>query len=355
MSERVLVTGGAGFIGRHVCMELLAEGYEVRAYDALVQQVHGFQKHELDAEIDLRVGDVRDGHRLRAALSGVDAVVHLAAQVGVGQSMYQPHEYIDANVRGTAVLWDALFSSGLALTRKLVVASSMSIYGEGGPGRVSESRAPDPRSVYALTKYDQERLCLLMGYAYDFPVTALRFFNVYGPGQALANPYTGVMAIFGTQLLNGHRPYVYEDGHQTRDFVHVVDVARAVRCALKHPESNGEAINVGTGRALEVGELAKALAFAMDIGLQPEISGRYRFGDIRHCVADTTKAHLLLDWEAQVSLADGLRDLAKWISVQEAPSNVDGANAELKSRGLLRPVEPEPDEPGLGSPADLAS
>src|SRR4051812_28302928 len=247
MNDRVLITGGAGFIGSHLADELLRSGYRVRALDNLSPQVHGQHMKRpayLDDDVELVVGDVRDRDGIRRALDGVDIVYHFASMVGVGQSMYQIERYTDVNSRGTATLLEALVERPVG---KLVVASSMSIYGEGcyrGPdGRsieavertreqlvradweprgpdgepltpiaTPESKRPTLASVYALSKYDQERLCLMIGEAYNIPTAALRFFNVYGPRQALSNPYTGVLAIFASRLLNGNRPAIFEDG-----------------------------------------------------------------------------------------------------------------------------------------------
>src|SRR6059058_49985 len=254
MSESILITGGAGFIGSHLADRLLRAGHRVRALDNLTPQVHGDSgpPDYLSDEVELIAGDIRDRDAVRRALDGIDSVVHLAARVGVGQSMYEIAAYTSENSAGTAVLLEALLDRPV---RKLVVASSMSIYGEGaygpvqpaprtreqleldqwdpvGPGGASveplptpESKQPDLSSVYALTKYDQERLCLLLGEAYAIPTVALRFFNIYGPYQALSNPYTGVLAIFAARLLNQRRPLVFEDGEQRRDFVSVHDVA----------------------------------------------------------------------------------------------------------------------------------
>jgi dTDP-L-rhamnose 4-epimerase len=317
MAERVLVTGGGGFIGSHLADELLRAGHSVRVLDSLVEQVHGDSQRPayLAEEAELIAGDVRNAEVVRGALEGVESVVHLAARVGVGPSMYEPAEYAAANTAGTGVLLEALLDHPV---RKLVVASSMSIYGEGayepapatertreqlqrgeweprGPGGeqlepvpTPETKRPSLASVYALTKYDQERLCLLHGAAYGVPAVALRFFNVYGPRQSLSNPYTGVLAIFASRLLNDHAPVVYEDGGQRRDFVHVADVARACRLALAQDGADGQAVNVGSGQSASVLEIAGALAQLLGKQIEPELSGKFRAGDIRHCFADVT-------------------------------------------------------------------
>jgi dTDP-L-rhamnose 4-epimerase len=361
----LLLTGGAGFIGSHLANELVRQGHEVRALDPLVDQVHtGADRPEhLSEDVELIVGDVRDGALVRKALDGVDAVVHLAARVGVGQSMYEIDEYVSANTHGTAVLLEALLDRPV---RKLVVASSMSVYGEGlyEPAAAVERRLGDlearrweprgaggeeltPRptsegktcansSVYALTKYDQERLCLVFGAAYDVPTVALRFFNVYGPHQALSNPYTGALAIFASRLINGRPPLVYEDGEQRRDFVNVQDVVRAVALALARDDADGLPVNIGSGRSVSINEIARKLAHVLGSEIEPEVTGTFRAGDIRHCFADIGRARGLLGYQPQVSLAEGISELAQWLETQTAVDRVDGAAAELVSRGLAR-------------------
>ena len=306
---------------------------------------------------------MRDADAVRAALDRVDAVVHLAARVGVGQSMYEIAEYVSVNAHGTAVLLEELTA---APVEKLVVASSMSIYGEGlywpvqpreravadlearrweptGPAgervvpmETPETKQPATSSVYALTKYDQERLCLVLGDARRIPCVALRFFNVYGPFQALSNPYTGVLAIFAARLLNGRPPLVFEDGLQRRDFVNVHDVARACRLALERDGADGLAVNVGSGSSVTVLEVAERLAAVLGRSIEPELTGMYRAGDIRHCVADPTLARDCLGFEADVSLDDGLEELAGWLETQTAVDGVEEARAELLTRGLAR-------------------
>ena len=370
MGELILITGGAGFIGSHLADELLAQGHRVRALDSLVEQVHGpaARPTYLDPDVELVVGDVRDADAVGRALHGVDSVVHLAARVGVGQSMYELAEYAGANTSGTAVLLQAILDRPV---RKLLVASSMSVYGEGAyiardgqsvaarertpeqladsvwdplddvgrpllPVATPETKQPALSSVYALTKYDQERLCLIFGAAYTIPTVALRFFNTYGPRQALSNPYTGVLAIFASRLLNDRPPFVFEDGHQRRDFVSVRDVARACRLALEQDGADGRAVNVGTGRDVSVLEIAAKLADVLDTDVEPEVTGKYRAGDVRHCYADVSLARELLGYEAQVDLEDGMAELAGWLEGQVADDRVDSATAELAARGLTR-------------------
>ncbi len=371
MGGRVLITGGAGFIGSHVADELLVHGYRVRILDALSPQIHaGFESWPdyLAAAVEPLEGDVRDPDTVRLALQGVDAVVHLAAMVGVGQSMYQVTDYVAVNDLGTAVLLQALIERPVA---RLVVASSMSIYGEGlyrdfdgrlvdhaarsltqlkrgrwealdADGRpleplpTPEAKRPALASIYALSKYVQERMCLVVGEAYRMPTVALRFFNVFGPRQALSNPYTGVLAIFAARLLNGNSPLIFEDGLQRRDFVDVRDVARACRLALEAEGAAGHAINVGSGRSYTVREIALRLSRLLGRpDIQPEITGRFRAGDIRHCFADLALAGELLGYRCEIDLDRGLATLADWLSSQIAVDNVDQATQELAVRGLV--------------------
>jgi len=352
MGELVLITGGAGFIGSHLADTLLASGYRVRALDNLTEQVHEGRARPsyLSSEVDLVVGDVRDATAVGRALEGADAVVHLAARVGVGQSMYEPAEYTSTNELGTAVLCEALAERPV---RKLLVASSMSVYGEGtGPARTREqlergdwepaggfvptpeTKQPELASVYALSKFQQERLCLLFGSAYGVPTVALRLFNTYGPRQALSNPYTGVLAIFASRLLNGRPPLIFEDGLQRRDFVSVHDVAEAFALALDSPAADGRVLNVGSGSSVTVLELAERLAAVMGVDIRPEATGRYRVGDIRHCFADISLARELLGYEPRVELEDGVAELVEWLAGQPAVDRVDAAAEELSSRGL---------------------
>jgi len=370
MSKHVLITGGAGFIGSHLGDALLARGHRVRVLDNLSPQVHGEDAGRpgyLDDDIELQAGDVRDPEAVRRALDGIDVVYHLAAMVGVGQSMYQVADYTGVNGLGTAVLLEALIERPV---ERLVVASSMSIYGEGlyrtaagevvhggdrtleqlragewelrgsdggvlQPLATPETKAPSLSSVYALSKYDQERLCLMIGRAYGIPAVALRFFNVYGPRQALSNPYTGVLAIFAARLMNGNAPLIFEDGLQRRDFVSVYDVAQACVRALDADAAVGASINVGSGSAYTVREIAARLGQVMGRGdVAAGITGRYRVGDIRHCFADITRARELLGYEPGIVLEDGLLELASWLDGQQAVDRVDQASRELAARGL---------------------
>jgi dTDP-L-rhamnose 4-epimerase len=370
MSNHILITGGAGFIGSHLADALLARGHRVRVLDNLSPQVHGAVEGRpdyRDPEVELVRGDVRDPDAVRRALQGIDVVYHLAAAVGVGQSMYQIAQYTAVNNLGTAVLLEILAEQPVS---RLIVASSMSLYGEGlyrcpdgstcmgeerdlaqlragdwevrnqrgevlVPVATPETKLPSLASVYALSKFDQERMCLLIGRAYGIPTTALRFFNVFGTRQALSNPYTGVLAIFAARLLNDKPPTVFEDGRQRRDFVSVYDVARACCLTLDHPSASGGVFNVGSGRSYTISEIAERLARVMGKEyIQPELTGKYRMGDIRHCFADISLARSMLGYEPEVELERGLEELAGWLEGQVATDRVEQASAELAARGL---------------------
>lgn len=368
---RVLITGGAGFIGSHLADALLARGYRVRVLDNLAEQVHdsraAFPAY-LSPGVETIHGDVRSKADVGRALVDVDAVVHLAAAVGVGQSMYEIEAYTDVNNRGTAVLLEALVRRP---PRKLLVASSMSIYGEGlcrsrdgrtcvpqprsaaqlaagcwelldergqvlEPLPTPESKAACPESIYALSKYDQEVMCRLFGRSYGVPVVALRFFNVYGERQALTNPYTGVLAIFAARYLNGKRPVIFEDGRQRRDFVHVRDLVQACVLALEKPEAHDAVLNIGSGRACSVLEVAARLGDVLGRAeLVPQVCGRYRAGDIRHCFADISRARAVLGYEPRVALEEGLAELGGWLRGQVIQDRSDDAASELTRRGLV--------------------
>jgi dTDP-L-rhamnose 4-epimerase len=370
MSETILVTGGAGFIGSHLADELLNSGYRVRVLDNLSAQVHGNSAERpeyLSGDVELIKGDVREPATVERALKGVYGIFHFAAMVGVGQSMYQIADYTAVNNGGTAVLLQALVDQPV---EKLIVASSMSLYGEGlyrtregelvagterslpqlkardweihgengetlTPAPTPESKLPTLASIYALSKFDQERMCLLMGRAYGIPTVALRFFNVYGTRQALSNPYTGVMAIFASRLMNAKPPMIFEDGLQQRDFVSVRDVAQACRLALETEESAGRVFNIGSGNHYTIRELAERIAGVMGKEyLEPEITGKYRVGDVRHCFADISLAKSILHYEPKVGIEEGLEELVEWLEGQRAVDRVEQASAELSARGL---------------------
>lgn len=371
MNSNVLITGGAGFVGSHLADALLRAGYGVRVLDSLTDQVHqGRPPSYLSPEVELIVGDVRNPEAVRRALSGVDVVFHFAAAVGVGQSMYEISRYIGVNTQGTAELLQAILDSRHA-PEKLIVASSMSIYGEGQylcsecgceatprvrsleqlktgswelqcsrcggllkPVPTREDKYSDTNSIYALSKRDQEEMCLMYGRTYGLPVTALRFFNIYGARQALSNPYTGVAAVFAARLTNGQPPLIFEDGEQMRDFVSIHDIVRANMLAMKRPESHGEVINVGCGKAISVTRVAMLLAKALGKDIPPIVTRKYRSGDIRHCYADVSKARHLLGYEPQVTHEEGFSELAVWLAEQRAEDKSQTMLNELVAYGL---------------------
>jgi dTDP-L-rhamnose 4-epimerase len=371
---KVLITGGGGFIGSHLADRLLAEGHEVRALDNLDPQVHpnGERPDYLDSEVELQAGDVRDRAAVRRALDGVDAVVHFAAAVGVGQSMYEIERYTSINAIGAAVVLEEALERRNSI-RKLLVASSMSIYGEGQyrnpktgesgiapwirpeqqlmarewevladdgtplePEPTSETKPLRPTSIYAINKRDHEEMFLAVGAAYGIPAVALRFFNVYGERQALSNPYTGAAAIFSSRLLNDRAPLVFEDGRQTRDFIDVRDIARCCALALTEEGADGRTLNVGTGRPTSIASVAETIARGLGKEIEPELVGKYRAGDIRHCYADPSLAQQLLGFRAEIAFEAGMQDLLEWLEGREAEDSVDVAREALVARGLAR-------------------
>jgi len=374
MTEKILVTGGAGFIGSFLVDALVERGHDVRVYDALVPQVHGPAQDIPDYAnpgAHFVQGDVRDRDALARTLEGVDVVYHLAAAVGVGQSMYQIQYYTEANTLGGAVLLDLLANTRHNV-RKMIVASSMSIYGEGKytcsehgavyPKLRGEAQLRDrdwemkcphcgqdvrsvptdedkplyPTSIYAITKRDHEEMFLNMGLAYGIPAVALRFFNAYGPRQALSNPYTGVMAIFSGRLLNHQPPVIYEDGQQMRDFTHVSDIVQGLLLAMDRPEADYEVFNLGTGVPTSIGQVARLLIKHLaDDDIEPQILNQFRAGDIRHCYADLAKARALLGFEPHISLEDGLGDLLDWVKEQTAVDRFDQVEKELAAKSLV--------------------
>jgi dTDP-L-rhamnose 4-epimerase len=371
---KILVTGGAGFIGSYLVDALVAKGRDVRVFDNLEAQVHGAGRQVpeyLNPRAELIIGDVRDRSALKGALEGVDVVFHYAAAVGVGQSMYEIRRYVEANTLGGATLLDILANERPAV-RKLIVASSMSIYGEGKyecgkcgvaypqlrgddqlrerkwemlcpscgremqPLPTDEGKPLFPTSIYAVTKRDHEEMFLCFGRAYGIPTVALRLFNVYGPRQALSNPYTGVAAIFSSRLLNGQPPVIYEDGQQSRDFVHVDDVVRASLLAMERDEADYEVFNVGTGRSVTILEIARMLIDSLADGkIEPQIVGEYRRGDIRHCFADIGKIRDRLGFAPQVRFEEGVSDLTGWVREQEAADRFHEVDRELKDKELI--------------------
>ncbi len=372
MVKTVLVTGGAGFIGSHLVDALLADGQNVVVIDALVPQVHGDDVRKpryLPRNVPFIRADLCDSAQWEHVLADVDAVVHLAAEVGVGQSMYEIVRYVRGNSLATAVLLEKLLPHRERI-EKMVVASSMSIYGEGAyacprcgvvyprlravadlqrqqwevacptcgeiaaPVPTNEEKPLFPTSIYAVTKRDHEEMCLTFGQAYGIPTAAMRFFNVYGPRQSLSNPYTGVAAIFSSRLLNMKSPLVFEDGQQSRDFVHVSDIVQGLLLALRSDAVVNDVFNIGTGRSLSIMDVARTLAQEIGIAIEPEIVGQYRAGDIRHCYGDIAKIRRVLGYETRVRFEDGMRELVANIREEPAADHVDAAYRELAARGL---------------------
>jgi dTDP-L-rhamnose 4-epimerase len=369
--KKVLVTGGAGFVGSHTADALLQEGHCVRIFDNLSEQVHsaGLPTY-LARDAEFISGDVRDLERLCNAVRGVDVIYHFAAAVGVGQSMYQIAHYTAVNIQGTANLLQAILDTN-AQPEKIIVASSMSIYGEGkyrcdpcgevapgprpadqlknkqwdtlcpncgsrlAPIATDESKPLQCTSIYALSKKDQEEMTLLFGRTYGIPVVALRYFNIYGTRQALSNPYTGVAAIFASRLMNGNAPVVFEDGRQMRDFVSVHDIVQANMLAMTNSKADGRALNVGSGRAVTIGEIAAELGKALGVRMPMEITGKFRAGDVRHCFADISASQRFLGYRPRVTLKEGIRELAQWLQEQEAKDHVDEAMQRLAVHGLV--------------------
>ena len=374
--KHVLVTGGAGFIGSHLVDNLIGRGYEVTVLDALLPQVHA------DAEMDddgwpvylnpqaRRIkGNLLDDGVFVAALDGITHLAHLAASVGVGQSMTNIVEYTRNNVMSSAIMLEALSTVPHSVER-ITVASSMSIYGEGeyvdadgnpataalrerdqlvdkrwelenGGGRLmpvptTENKLLEPSSIYAVNKRDHEEMFLAVGRALDIPTVALRLFNVYGSRQALSNPYTGVAAIFISRLLNDQPPLVFEDGEQTRDFVHVTDVAKAFTAGLESDKRLWDVFNVGAGNSISVNEIARTLARLLQKNVAPDILEQYRVGDIRHCVADIAKLHSTFDLPKPRAFESGMAELIEWVRGTKKPvDKSDESMSQLVGSGLV--------------------
>lgn len=368
---KILVTGGAGFIGSFIVDRLVHDGHEVTIFDNLDPQVHSSGKAPdyLNGKARFVQGDVRDYDALKEVVCSSEVIFHKAAAVGVGQSQYEIRHYVEANTLGTANVLDILVNHKNSV-RKLVVAASMSSYGEGlyrcdqcgdfqadlRPTKQTarglwEVRCPDcdcetkpiptvegarlnSNSIYAFTKRDQEDMVLNIGRAYDIPVTALRYFNVYGPRQSLSNPYTGVLAIFMSRLVNDNPPVIYEDGLQSRDFISVHDIVEANILAMDRKEADYKVFNVGCGKPRSILSIAQVLAKMLGKTIEPEITNQYRKGDIRHCYADTSLISEALGFLPKVSLEAGIEELIEWSSGAEAIDRFEEARDELKSKGL---------------------
>jgi len=367
---KILVTGGAGFIGSHIVDELIKLKHDVRIFDNLDPQVHNNIPEYLNPNAEFLKGDVRNINDLKEALTDIEIIFHEASAVGVGQSMYKINHYVDSNTSGTANLLHLLVNSEHNV-KKLIVASSMSIYGEGSykcekcgivypierkesqlkerdwemkcpncnlpvkPCAVNESKPLNPTSIYAMTKRHQEEMSILVGKTYGIPTVALRYFNVYGSRQSLNNPYTGVAAIFLSRIKNNNSPLIFEDGLQSRDFIHVSDIVNANILAMKNSNMNYDSFNVGTGKQTTILDIAKILIESLGSNVKPKILNRYRKGDIRHCYADISKIKSY-GFEPKIHLEEGIRNLIEWSKGIEAKDNVENAKKELQERELIK-------------------
>jgi dTDP-L-rhamnose 4-epimerase len=369
---KILVTGGAGFIGSHLVDALVEREQEVVIYDNFEPQVHKTEPEYLNRNAGLIRADVRDKDTLKNAVMDSEIIFHQAAMVGVGQSMYQVEKYVDVNTFATAKLLDILVNKEHSV-KKLIVASSMSIYGEGAyqcddcgivypslrldeqlrrrqwgmtcpncgedvkPAPTDETKPLQPTSIYAVTKKDQEEMSLAIGRAYGIPTVALRYFNTYGPRQSLNNPYTGVCAIFSARIKNNNSPLIFEDGLQSRDFVSVHDIVEANILAMENSNANYGVFNVGTGKPTNILGIAQVLIrlYDKDSNLNPEITNKYRAGDIRHCFADVSKIKSKLGYKPKIDFEEEMKELVEWGEKEEAMDNFEEAHEELLRRGLV--------------------
>ena len=373
----ILITGGAGFIGSNLTRKLVEKGFKVTVLDNLSKQIHGEnQNSTLYSSIkDIATfikGDVCNKSDWQKALKNQDAVIHLAAETGTGQSMYEISRYNEVNILGTTHLLDILANENHSI-KKMIIASSRSIYGEGkymckNDGVVYPKQRQDidmakgefnlvcnecneplellatdedskvhPSSIYGITKQQQEQMILLMGKTLNIPAVALRYQNVYGPGQSLSNPYTGILSIFSTRLLNGNDIDIYEDGEESRDFVFIDDVVDATVLALEKKEANHQIFNVGSGVATTVSEVANTLKKLYDSNVNINISGKYRLGDIRHNYADLTKTTSTLGFVPEVDFKDGIIRFVEWVKTQEIQSDkYKDTLIKLKNKGLIK-------------------
>lgn len=375
--RKILITGGAGFIGSRLALELLGRGYSVRVLDNLSPQIHGnvgdsYSFNLIKGKVDFVHGDVRTRKDWVCAIEGMDAIVHLAAETGTGQSMYQIYNYSDVNIGGTALMLDVLTNAKHSIS-KLIVASSRAIYGEGKykcsehgvvypKGRkednlkkgifdplcpvcakpltvlpTDEESLLSPNSFYGITKQVQEQMVLLGGKSLNIPSIALRYQNVYGPGQSLSNPYTGILSIFSTRILHGKGIEIFEDGKESRDFVSVQDVTTANVCALEYNQPIWDAFNVGTGIGTSVLEVANTLNQAYKGSVSLDICGKYRVGDIRHNIADVSKLSKTFGFKPEISFQTGIEQFVGWVITQSVPEDqYERSLKELATKGLYK-------------------
>jgi len=373
--KNILITGGAGFIGSNLTRKLVDKGFKVTILDNLSKQIHSDSLHLYLSVKDIATfikGDVRNKSDWQKALKNQHAVIHLAAETGTGQSMYEISRYTEVNVLGTAHLLDILANENHSV-KKIIIASSRSIYGEGkyfceNDGVVYPNQRQDictakgefeiicskcseplkllatdeeskihPSSIYGITKQLQEQMILLMGKTLNIPVVALRYQNVYGPGQSLSNPYTGILSIFSTRLLNGNDIDIYEDGYQSRDFVFIDDVVSATILALEKKELNSQIFNVGSGVATSVSEVADLLKSLYNSNMKISVSGKYRLGDIRHNYADLSNIKDVLGFSPKFDFISGITLFVNWVTKQEVmPDKYEMSIRELQSKGLIK-------------------
>ena len=377
--KNVLVTGGAGFIGSNITLKLLDKGYQVTVFDSLSKQIHGLQPsstsplyRKIKDKVKFIKGDVCCRDDWEKALDNIDYVIHLAAETGTGQSMYEIKKYVDTNIGGTALLLDILTNTHHHVKR-VVVAESRAIYGEGKYrcplcgdvyplerkdedmakgdfeckcpkcGRnvnlvaTTEDSAIHPSSVYGIAKQVQGQLVHLVCKAIGVESVSFRYQNVYGPGQSLSNPYTGILSIFSTQIKNHHGLNIFEDGKETRDFVYIDDVADATILGMEVPEANGHVFNIGTGTAIDVLTVAQTLCDKYKIHVPIKISGNYRLGDIRHNFADISLARKILGFKPKWSFSDGISEFAKWVNEQEIyEDKYENSIIEMQKKGLYK-------------------
>ncbi len=370
--RNILITGGAGFIGSHLTDYLISEGYHVRIMDNLHPQIHpsGKPPEYLNTQTEFIRGDVVYRKEWEKALRNIDAVFHFAAAVGVGQSMYQIERYVKDNCLGSAIFLDILANTKHSI-KKMIIAASMSSFGEGmyRCPKCNLTQQPELRkagdmqkgiwepfcknckiqlkatptdetarlqspSVYAITKKCQEELFLSIGKAYRIPAVSLRFFNAYGPRQSLSNPYNGVAAIFLSRVKNGNAPVINEDGNQTRDFVHINDIVRVCEMVLTNEKANYEMFNVGSGIPITINEVARVVLNLNKSNIKPEVTGKFRGFDVRHCYADVTKLKKMVGWEPKIRFTEGMRDVFEWSKNEVALDLVDKAMSELEEKGL---------------------
>ncbi|MCB1850351.1 MAG: GDP-mannose 4,6-dehydratase [Gammaproteobacteria bacterium] len=370
---KILITGGAGFIGSHTADALIKLGHEVKILDLLDPQIHGKSGRfpgYLNPAVECIFGDVRNLSTVTEALQGVEAIYHFAALTGVGQSMYDMRSYVDTNCTGTATLLEAIIKRDLPVKR-LVLSSSRAVYGEGSHlcrthGEIypelrrredlekgqfdcicphcgellqtvptQENRPLKPISVYAWTKAQQEQQCLYVANTFQLPVTVLRFFNVYGSRQSLQNPYTGVVSIFYSRILADQPVYLYEHGKPSRDFVHISDVVQANTLALSSEVPSGTAINVGSGVDVTIRDVAEALQRATGRTAKILDRGEFRVGDIHSCTADLSLAQQLLGYSPNIPLTEGIQEFVDWASTEQSIDLYDQALKELQRHGLF--------------------